>query len=61
MFWTLLLTTAVIWTLYGNIAIFYPPYKNEHHHAITDTMIGFVLAMFELGVLLMSPVVCIFL
>lgn len=57
MMWTLLLQTCISWTLYGNIATFYPPYKEKYHKTITDTMIGVVLSMFELGVLLCSPIV----
>jgi len=57
MMWTLLLQTCISWTLYGNIATFYPPYKEKYHKTITDTMIGVVLSMFELGVLVWSPVV----
>jgi MFS family permease len=59
MMWILLLASCIMWTLYGNIATFYPPYKNEHHKSINDTMVGIVLAMFELGVLVMSPVVSV--
>lgn len=44
-----------MWTLYGNIATFYPPYKMHHHHTITDTMVGIVLATMEVGILLSSP------
>ena len=57
MMWTLLLQTCISWTLYGNIATFYPPYKEKYHKTITDTMIGVVLSMFELGVLVWSPIV----
>ena len=57
MIWTLLLTTCISWTLYANIATFYPPYKEKNHKTMTDTMVGIVLAMFELGVLLCSPLV----
>ncbi len=47
----------LMWTLYGNIATFYPPYRTMKHPTITDTMVGIVLAMFEGGVLLTSPIV----
>jgi MFS family permease len=53
----LLVSEVFMWTLYGNIATFYPPYKKEHHPTITDTMVGVVLAMFEGGVLIFSPIV----
>ena len=48
-----------MWTLYGNIATFYPPYKNRHHPSITDTMVGMVLAMMEVGKLASSPFISI--
>lgn len=57
MMWTMLLMTTISWTLYGNIATFYPPYKEKHHESISDTMVGTVLSMFELSVLLCSPLV----
>ena len=47
----------IMWTLYGNIATFYPPYKNHHHPTITDTMVGIVLAMMEVGILVSSPLI----
>ena len=50
-----------MWTLYGNIATFYPPYKNHHHPTVTDTMVGFVLATMEVGILLTSPLISIIL
>lgn len=33
----MLLSLSVIWTLYGNISTFYPPYRLEHHKSISDT------------------------
>ena len=51
----------LMWTLYGNIATFYPPYKNHHHKTITDTMVGTVLAMMEVGILVSSPFISMFL
>jgi MFS family permease len=47
----------LMWTLYGNIATFYPPYKNHHHDSITDAMVGIVLAMMEGGILVTSPLI----
>jgi MFS transporter, ACDE family, multidrug resistance protein len=52
---SLLLSVVIMWTLYGNIATFYPPYKKHHHPTITDTMVGTVLAMMEVGILVSSP------
>ena len=52
---SLLLSVVITWTLYGNIATFYPPYKKHHHPTITDTMVGIVLAMMEVGILASSP------
>jgi MFS family permease len=46
-----------MWTLYGNIATFYPPYKKKNHPTISDTMVGLVLSMFEFGILTCSPLV----
>ena len=51
----------LMWTLYGNIATFYPPYKEKHHKGISDFMVGIVLAMFEGGVLIFSPIVSLLL
>ncbi len=53
----LLLSELILWTLYGNIATFYPPYKEKYHSTITDTMVGFILAMMEVGILVCSPFV----
>ncbi len=54
---SLLFSELILWTLYGNIATFYPPYKEKHHSSITDTMVGFVLAMMEVGILVCSPLI----
>ena len=54
---TLLFSVMIMWTLYGNIATFYPPYKNHHHRSVTDTMVGFVLATMEVGILVCSPLI----
>jgi hypothetical protein len=56
---TLLVSVTIMFTLFGNIATFYPPYRTKHHPSINDTMVGIVLAMFEVGYLLTSPIVSI--
>ena len=56
----MLSSIVVQWTLYGNVATFYPPYRKDHHPSITDTMVGVVLAMFEFGILVISPLVSLF-
>ena len=56
---TCLLTMSILWTLYGNIATFYPPFRKEHHPSITDTMVGIVLSTYEIGILISSPLVSI--
>jgi MFS family permease len=48
---------TITFTLFGNIATFYPPYRTEHHPSINDTMVGTVLAMFEIGYLICSPII----
>lgn len=48
---------GLMFTLYGNIATFYPPYNEKHHPTVTDTMVGIVLSMFEAGILISSPFV----
>lgn len=48
---------AITFTLFGNIVTFYPPYRTEHHPSINDTMVGTVLAMFEIGYLICSPII----
>lgn len=53
-------TVGVQWTLYGNIATFYPPYRTDNHPSINDTMVGIVLSMFELALLFGSPIVSMF-
>eukprot|EP00347_Sterkiella_histriomuscorum_P004444 403360434 len=53
----ILFVISTIWTLYGNIATFFPPYRLEHHKSITDTQVGIVLAMFECGILITTPLV----
>lgn len=40
----ILINIAIVWTLYGNIAAFYPPYCANNHDSINDTMVGVVLA-----------------
>lgn len=47
----------LMWTLYGNIATFYPPYTKEKHPTVTSTMVGVVLAMFEGSILIGSPII----
>lgn len=51
----------IMWTLYGNIATFYPPYKTLNHPTVTDTMVGIVLASMEAGILLSSPLISLLL
>jgi MFS family permease len=51
-----------MWTLYGNITVFYPPHvKDTFDGHITTLLVGIVLAMFELSVLISSPVVSLLL
>lgn len=54
---SMLIVTCITYTLYGNIATFYPPFKEKHHPTISDTMVGIVLSMFEFAVLVCSPIV----
>eukprot|EP00347_Sterkiella_histriomuscorum_P005636 403355840 len=53
----ILISVCFTWTLYGNISTFYPPFRLEHHKSISDTQVGIVLAMFEGGVLITSPLI----
>lgn len=46
-----------MWTLYGNIATFYPPYTKDNHKTVTSTMVGVVLASFEGSILISSPII----
>lgn len=57
----LLFSVVIIWTLYGNIVTFYPPYTVTKHPSITDTMTGVVISMFEGTILLSSPVISLLL
>ena len=61
MLWVLLVSEMLMWTLYGNIATFYPPYRTLHHGSINDAMVGVVLAMFEGSILIASPIVSLLL
>ena len=54
---TLLISVTIMYTLFGNIVTFYPPYRTEHHPTINDTMVGTVLSMFEIGYLVCSPII----
>lgn len=54
MLWVLLAGQMLMWTLYGNITTFYPPYVKKHHTSINSTLVGVTLAMFEASVLLSS-------
>lgn len=57
MIWVLMAAMGIMWTLYGNIATFYPPYVEAHHKTISSFMVGVVLAMYEIGILITSPLV----
>lgn len=57
----LLFSVVIIWSLYGNIVTFYPPYTAAKHPSITDTMTGIVISMFEGTILLSSPVISLLL
>ena len=54
---TLLISVTIMFTLFGNIVTFYPPYTTKYHPTINDTMVGSVLSMFEVGVLITSPII----
>ncbi len=58
---SLLFSVMIMWTLYGNIATFYPPYRTRHHPTVTDTMVGIVLATMEAGILVSSPLITLLL
>jgi MFS family permease len=57
----LLVSELLMWTLYGNISTFFPPYIKEHHSTITDPMVGVILALFEGGMLITSPITSVLL
>ena len=58
----LLIGQMLMWTLYGNITVFYPPFvKKQFDDSINSLLIGIILAMFELSVLISSPVVSLLL
>jgi MFS family permease len=59
MLWVILLGQVLMWTLYGNIATFYPPYTEKNHKSVSSTMVGVVLAMFECSILIGSPLISI--
>lgn len=56
---TILLNSLISWTLYGNIATFYPIYTSDNHPSVTSTMVGAVLGIFEFSILICSPLVAI--
>jgi hypothetical protein len=39
-----------MYTLYGNMATFYPPYTHHNHFTITDSEIGLVIGMMYFGI-----------
>ncbi len=43
-----------MYTLYGNMATFYPPYREEHHPSISDAEVGAVIGMMYGGIFLAS-------
>jgi hypothetical protein len=43
-----------MYTLYGNMATFYPPYRAEHHKTISDAEVGAVIGMMYAGIFLAS-------
>ncbi len=43
-----------MYTLYGNMATFYPPYIEEHHPSISDGEVGLVIGMMYGGIFLGS-------
>lgn len=53
----MMISMGLMWTLYGNIATFYPPYRSIHHSSITDMMVGTILALFEVAIMIGSPIV----
>lgn len=61
MIWVMLLGMMLMWTLYGNITTFYPPFVKDNHKSVSSTMVGIVLGMYEMGILLTSPIVSLLL
>jgi len=53
----LLIGQMIMWTLYGNITVFYPRFVSDNHKSINSLLVGVTLAMFEASVLLSSPLV----
>jgi MFS family permease len=51
----ILVSELIMWSLYGSIVTFYPPYRTQHHPSITDTMLGVVIAFFQVGMLVTGP------
>ena len=59
MIWAMLGGQALMWTLYGNISTFYPPFVEENHSSISSTMVGAVMGVFEFSILVTSPFVAL--
>jgi hypothetical protein len=43
-----------MYTLYGNMATFYPPYIAKHHPSISDGAVGAVIGMMYFGIFVAS-------
>ena len=43
-----------MYTLYGNLATFYPPYVKEHHPSISEGRVGFIIGLMYAAIILAS-------
>jgi hypothetical protein len=52
--WLLLVSGVIMYTLYGNMATFYPPYVTDYHPSISDGSVGLVIGMMYAGIFMGS-------
>jgi len=50
--WFLLVSGTIMYTLYGNMAIFYPVYVRTYHASISGTAVGLIIGLMYAGIFL---------
>jgi MFS family permease len=47
----LIISGVIMYSLYGNMVTFYPPYTRNHHPSISDGEVGLVIGIMFFGIL----------
>ena len=47
--WLLLVSGVIMYTLYGNMAIFYPVYVRTYHPSISEATVGLLIGLLDAG------------